>query len=404
MNQNNSHLIAGFFRYHREKMNYSLRGLVGDGKVVDLSSLSAFENGKKILSDEQMVWLFDRIEKDYFKVINLYEFNKEYESIIEYLCLGESKKAETLYLQCVENGVCESLGTMNFTVLNYVLTSIYDKNIKSDDLCLEMYNLMDDRQKAIINIAKTNIEIKKGNFQLGIEILKQSEMITYNPRIRAWMIQQYGRLYGLTGNFAEATVALLEAKQRYGEFLGIIRMIQIELNLGSIYTLTNSFSKAEEAYTSAYRSSLLLNGSSYLLTKCFNSLCWLYFKINDYDRVKDLMIDKPNDLVENKNTFFVLAWANYKLGNKDEAAKLAKLGQDKFQDNEYACIVYKYIENAALGKRTGQDTLLKKVIDTKDYEHNQMIDELFTYELIDIYERRKNYEKAFKYAKKLLNR
>ena len=46
-NSNKSHMIAGFFRYHREQLNYSLRGLVDSTDVVDLSSLSAFENGKK---------------------------------------------------------------------------------------------------------------------------------------------------------------------------------------------------------------------------------------------------------------------------------------------------------------------------------------------------------------------
>ena len=43
-------------------------------------------------------------------------------------------------------------------------------------------------------------------------------------------------------------------------------------------------------------------------------------------------------------------------------------------------------------------------IETEDYDHDALTEKLFTYELIDIYERRKNYEKAFKYAKKLLNR
>ena len=74
MNQNNSHLIAGFFRYHREKLNYSLRGLVGDGKVVDLSSLSAFEHGKKTLTDIQLSSLFQMIGYDYKVLLHSYNF------------------------------------------------------------------------------------------------------------------------------------------------------------------------------------------------------------------------------------------------------------------------------------------------------------------------------------------
>jgi hypothetical protein len=67
-------------------------------------------------------------------------------------------------------------------------------------------------------------------------------------------------------------------------------------------------------------------------------------------------------------------------------------------------MVYEYIEKACKGIKTGQDALLRKIIETEDYDNTAEIKELFTYEIIDIYERRKNYEKAFKYAKKLLNR
>ena len=76
--QNKSHLIAGFFRYHREKLNYSLRGLVGDGSVVDLSSLSAFEHGKRKLTEIQLRWLFNKIGFEYEDLLKNCSFAKEY--------------------------------------------------------------------------------------------------------------------------------------------------------------------------------------------------------------------------------------------------------------------------------------------------------------------------------------
>jgi len=234
--------------------------------------------------------------------------------------------------------------------------------------------------------------------------LKDADQLTYNPKIRSWICHKYGIVYSFIGNYAEATVALLEAKNRYAEFLGIIRLIQTNLNLGNVYTLTKSYEKAEESYLIAYERALMLKESTGLLTKCFNSLCWLYFERNQYDKLKEVIDNKPDNLVESENTLFVLAWAYYKLGLVDECVKYCKEARNKYLDREYPQVVFTYIENAALGKKTGQDALLKKAITMKDYEHNQMIDELFTRELIDIYERRKNYEKAFKYAKKLLNR
>ena len=57
--------------------------------------------------------------------------------------------------------------------------------------------------------------------------------------------------------------------------------------------------------------------------------------------------------------------------------------------------MYKYIERASEGIKTCQEALLKKAISMKDYEHTKMIDELFTHELMTLYERRGNYEKAF---------
>ena len=141
-----------------------------------------------------------------------------------------------------------------------------------------------------------------------------------------------------------------------------------------------------------------------MLTKCFNSLCWLYFETNQYDKVNDLLNNKPEELVESRNTYFILAWAYYKLGKNEEAVKYCREGLEKFSKYTYVCMIYEYIEKACRGIKTGQDALLRKIIETEDYDHDALTEKLFTYELIDIYERRKNYEKAFKYAKKLLNR
>lgn len=404
MNANKSHLIAGFFRYHREKLNYSLRGLVQDGSVVELSSLSDFEHGKRNLSEEQLIFLFKLIGFDYLKVINSYEFIDEYHQIMELIYLGEIMHAENLFNDYVEKDVFNTLGCLYFSLLGYVIGYIRN-HVNNNHSIIENCNyLLNNNENAVIKIAKANDMIYHGKFNDALEILKDAEHLTLDLKIRAWIAHQFGRVYILSGNYADATVALLEAKNRYADFLGIIRLIQTNLNLGNVYSLTNSYNKAEESYLIAYERCLMLKESTGLLTKCFNSLCWLYFERNQYDKVKELVENKPDNLVESKNTYFVLAWGNYKLNNVDEAVKYAVEAQTKYSDNEYACTVYKYIENAALGKKTGQDSLLKKAIAMKDYEHNQMIDELFTKELIEIYERRKNYEKAFKYAKKLLNR
>ena len=404
MLQNNSHLIAGFFRYHREKLNYSLRGLVGDGKIVDLSSLSAFEHGKKILTNEQLSALFLLIGYDYNNVISSYDFTKEYNEILEYIYLGETKHAKHLFKLSVDQNVFESLGCINFSLLQYVLASANVKGIEMDDACLMFEEFYKDEQLSILHIAQSNDKLNNGYFDEAISLLKESGKISYNPKVRAWISHQFGRIYGMTGNYAEATLALLDAKQRYGEFLGFIRMIQADLNLGNVYSLTKSYEKAEESYEEAFRRSLLLKNSSWLLTKCFNSLCIHYFDTNQYEKVAKLLNNKSAELVESRNTYFVLAWGYYKTGKYEESVRYCEDGLEKFCEYSFVCMVYEYIEKACKGIKTGQDALLRKIIETEDYDNTAEIKELFTYEIIDIYERRKNYEKAFKYAKKLLNR
>lgn len=401
---NKSHLIAGFFRYHREKLNYSLRGLVGNGSVVELSSLSDFEHGKRQLREDQLVYLFKLIGYDYYEVINAYDFENEYHQILGWIYLGEIKRAEVLYSSCIEKNVYCTLGCLGFCVLRYVFASIRMKNDEDAMIALKCESLLENDQIVVIKIADAINKLNQGLFDVAIEILKYAEDITYNPKIRAWICHQYGIAYSFMGNYAEATVALLEAKNRYADFLGIIRLIQTNLNLGNVYSLTNSYAKAEESYLIAYERALMLKESTGLLTKCFNSLCWLYFETNEYDKVRDLLENKPDELVESRNTYYILAWANYKLGNVEESIKYCEAGLDKFKDYSYVCMIYEYIKKACKGIKTGQDALLKKIIETEDYDHDKLTERLFTLELIDIYERRKNYEKAFKYAKKLLNR
>ena len=404
MNQNNSHLIAGFFRYHREKLNYSLRGLVGDGKVVDLSSLSAFENNKRMLSKQELSFLFDQIGFDYCTVLNNYAFDQEYTQILEFIIFGDTKQAEKMYLSCVDRGVFSTLGSINFTLLQYFLAGLNSQQILTDDICHKLILYYDIEKQSILKISDSIHARNNGEFVVAIEMLKEAEQMSYNLKLRAFVSHQFGIYYGLLGNYAEATVSLLEAKRKYGEIFGLIPLIQVNLSLGTVYFLTNSYSKAEGVYIEAYQGTLLLKNSSHLLTKCFNSLCWFYFNTNQYNKVNELLSDKPDNLCDSTNTYFVLSWASYKVANFEDAVKYALEGQKKFNNDEYACTVYKYIENAALGKKTGQDALLKKAIEMKNKENSNEFNELLIREIIDIYERRKNYEKAFKYAKKLLNR
>ena len=404
MNQNNSHLIAGFFRYHREKLNYSLRGLVGDGKVVDLSSLSAFERGKKILSENQLSKLFQMIGYDYENVLSSYNFEKEYKTLCQHISLSEIKQAVTLFKDCKSRGVFSSLGCINFSLIQYVLSSINDKYITFDHSCILNEQLYTTEQKVLLKIAKAYQLKNIGCFEKAIEILKEANTMSNDSHIRAFISQEFGIYYGLLVNYAEATVSLLDAKKRYGELLGFVSLIQVNLNLGSVYSLTYSYDKAEESFLEAYTKALFLKESSHLLTKCFNSLCVHYFDTNQYLKINDLLNNKPDELVESRNTYFVLAWGYYKIGNYEESIKYCEEGLKKFSEYSYVCMVYEYIEKACKGIKTGQDALLRKIIETEDYDNTAEIKELFTYEIIDIYERRKNYEKAFKYAKKLLNR
>ncbi|MBR5289503.1 MAG: hypothetical protein IKU28_00715 [Erysipelotrichaceae bacterium] len=377
---------------------------MGDGKVVDLSSLSAFEHGKRNLNEEQLIWLFETIGYDYDEVVKSYDFEKEYLNIVDAICLGETQNAESLFFSCVENGAFNTLGCINFSLLKYVLSTMNSKRILVDSTCIMFEEMYSPIQKAILQVAKA-CELKiLGDFDSAIRLLKEAERMIYDLKIQAWITHLYGVIYGLVGNYVEAAVALLKAKQNYGDFLSVIRMIQTELNLGNIYLSTLSYKKAEESYLIAYQQSMNLKDSSYLLTKCFNSLCWLYFETNQYDKVKNLLLNKPLELVESRNTYFVLAWSYYKIGNYEESIRYCKEGLEKFTDYSYVCMIYEYIMKACKGIKTGQDALLRKIIETEDYDHDALTEKLFTYEIIDIYERRKNYEKAFKYAKKLLNR
>ena len=401
---NKSHLIAGFFRYHREKLNYSLRGLVSNGSVVELSSLSDFEHGKRQLHEDQLVYLFKLIGYDYYEVINAYDFERDYQEIIEHIILGETEAAENKFYYCCEKGVFNSLGTLNFSIIEYFFLVLDEKITGEDFLAYKLTHLMNNDQVAILRVTYSIYKINQGLFNDSIEILNDVEKNTYNAKIQAWIKYLISRPYVLSGNYVEATISLIESKRRYGEIIGIIRMIQSNLSLGTVYSLTNSYAKAEESYLIAYERALMLKESTGLLTKCFNSLCWLYFETNEYDKVRDLLDNKPDELVESRNTYYILAWANYKLGNVEESIKYCEAGLDKFKEYSYVCMIYEYIKKACKGIKTGQDTLLKKIIETEDYDHDKLTERLFTLELINIYERRKNYEKAFKYAKKLLNR
>lgn len=403
MNINN--LIAGFFRYHREKLNYSQTGLIDDSSPVSVSSLCDFENGKKTLNNEQLIYLFKQIHFDYFNVIKSNSFNKEYITILELIYSGELDSAIDIFEQCLSQGVFDTLGSLNFSLLDYIFTVCWKKEIsQNQSIILHCVNLLTVDQKALLRICEGKLAKDDGRFEDAVSCLKDVYSITYNNSIRAWALYQLGTVYIQMGNYVEALSVTLKARNIYAETLNIKRLIHVNLNLGIMYMYTNSATNAEESYSLALHAAKQLKDSKKIVTKCFNSLCWLYIKTNQYDKINQLIDNELNELILNENTLFVLAWAYYKTGRADECVKYCKEAREKYKDREYPQVVFTYIENAVKGKKTGQTPLLRKAITMKDYEHNKEIDELFTLELIDIYERRKNYENAYKYARKLLNR
>lgn len=403
MNKNN--LIAGFFRYHREKLNYSQTGLIDDSSPVSVSSLCDFENGKRALSEHQLKYLFNLIDINYSELINTYSFEKEYHQILEYIYSGDLDQATLLFRRCISEHVEQSLGLFLFVFLEYVIKVVRKKELLNDDfIILNCRSLLDSEQKAILKICEGKFAKHDGRFNDAITCFVDVQSMTYNNKIRAWAFYQLSMVYILCSNYIEALSATLEAKKLYSDKLCLKRLIQVNINLAILYMNTNSYNKAEETYKMVLESLKDFRDSKKLVTRCFNNLCWLYFKTNQYDKISELIDNELNELILSENTLFVLAWAYYKTERVDECVKYCKEAREKYKDREYPQVVFTYIENAVKGKKTGQTPLLRKAITMKDYEHNKEIDELFTLELIDIYERRKNYENAYKYARKLLNR
>ncbi|MBP3398529.1 MAG: hypothetical protein J6K75_02110 [Erysipelotrichaceae bacterium] len=403
MNKNN--LIAGFFRYHREKLNYSQRGLINDSSPVKESSLCDFENGKRTLNEEQLVYLFQQIGYDYYDVINRYSFSNEFSKIMNFIYLADFDDAIDLFKECKEKGVFDSLGALKFAVLDYLFKILYRENLLVDqDIILSCANLMSTELYNVLRIAQGILLKYKGNNKESIICFKEVLNSSYDENVRAWSFSQIGTAYDSDGDYYNAQKYTEEALSIYSRTMNFKKMIQLNLTLGTICMHIDACEHAEDSYKKAYESSLELKDFYKVTTRCFENICWLYFITNQYNKFEQFTTEEIGNLVLNENTYFVLAWAYYKTGRVEECVKYCKEAREKYKDREYPQIVFTYIERAVLGKKSGQDTLLKKAITMEDYEHNKEIDELFTLELIDIYERRKNYEKAYKYTRKLLNR
>ena len=356
MNKNN--LIAGFFRYHREKLNYSQTGLIDDSSPVSVSSLCDFENGKRTLSDKQLKYLFNLIGYDYFEVLDTNNYENEYFQILEYIYEGEINDATMLYQRCLSEKAHDTIGAFYFVLLDYVIKIVRKKEIASEDMILlDCISLLDSDQKAILKICEGKAAKDVGRFDDAIRCFIDVQSMTYDLNIRAWAYYQLGATYILTCNYVEALSSTMEARKIYAESLNFKRLIHVNLNLGILYMSTNSYSNAEESYRLALDAANQLKDAKKVITRCFNCLCWLYIKTNQYDKISELIDNELNELILSENTLFVLAWAYYKTERIDECVKYCKEAREKYKDREYPQVVFTYIENAVKGKKTGQTPL-----------------------------------------------
>ena len=230
MNKNN--LIAGFFRYHREKLNYSQRGLINDSSPVKESSLCDFENGKRMLNEEQLVYLFRQIGFDYFDVLNSYDFSNEYNHIITEILNGNINNAEALYLECVNKDVYNTLGTLLFSLIAYLLGILTNFNkIELNDCILKLRNHLDDDHVAILNICEAKMLINNGKFNEAIILYNNSLSLTFDNNLRSWIFLMLGNTYSKNGDYYNAQKHIENALSIYSQNLNFRKMIQANLYL-----------------------------------------------------------------------------------------------------------------------------------------------------------------------------
>lgn len=395
-------LNRSYYKNIRIYKGYSLREL---SKLTGIhyQQINRFEQGEFDLDNQQVQILQEILNfSEYFnctsyeRALNL--FNEFYASVVK----NDNNLSD--YIKMIPEHYSDINEKIVYLVIQYVISVLDKDEIKSHEIeCFLSKCIIDNKLLYHVFFDYKGVHLFNNNQYIeSIELFKNLLSLDLNDAVKSMVLYHLGFVYKNMNNLIDAFTIFTNAKEGFHSNNNLSRVFGCNLMLANILLRSRKYEDAEREYLDCLHFGNSINIKASEIAKVYRNLSWLFIRKEDYEKAelyldKAKLIDAKHDLVYVYDT-----WITYKKKKYNTAKKKIKFYKSLTTDSEVVMILdlfesLCYTEDRKPTLKTVEQC--KKVYEYFDLTNNVDLTLFYLDILIELLDRRKDYEKIAFYQK-----
>lgn len=395
-------LDRSYYKNIRIYKGYSLREL---SKLTGIhyQQINRFEQGEFDLNNQQIQKLQEALNfSEYFNSTSyeyaLILFNKFYASVVK----NDTNLSD--YIKMIPEHHSDINEKIVYLVIQYVNNVLDMDEINSHEIeCFLSKSIIDNKLLYHVYLDYKGVHLFNNNQYIeAIELFKKLLTLDLNDVVKSMVLYHLGFVYKNMNNLIDAFTIFTNAKENFHSNNNLYRVFGCNLMLANILLRSRKYEEAEIEYLEClhFGNSIEIEASE--IAKVYRNLSWLMIKEKDYDKA-EFYLDKAKSIDENHDLVYVYdTWITYKKKKYNTAKKKIKYYKSLTTDSEVIMILdlfesLCYTEDRKPTLKTVEQC--EKVYEYFDLTNNVDLTLFYFDILLDLLNRRKDYEKLAFYQK-----
>lgn len=395
-------LDRSYYKNIRIYKGYSLREL-SRLTGIHYQQINRFEQGEFDLNNQQIQILQEALNfSEYFNSTSyeyaLILFNKFYSSVVK----NDTNLSD--YIKMIPEHHSDINEKIVYLVIQYVNNVLDMDEINSHEIeCFLSKSIIDNKLLYHVYLDYKGVHLFNNNQYIeAIELFKKLLTLDLNDVVKSMVLYHLGFVYKNMNNLIDAFTIFTNAKENFHSNNNLYRVFGCNLMLANILLRNRKYEDAEREYLEClhFGNSIEIEASE--IAKVYRNLSWLMIKEKDYDKA-EFYLDKAKSIDENHDLVYVYdTWITYKKKKYNTAKKKIKHYKSLTTDSEVIMILdlfesLCYTEDRKPTLKTVEQC--EKVYEYFDLTNNVDLTLFYLDILLDLLNRRKDYEKLAFYQK-----
>lgn len=391
-----------YYKNIRIYKGFSLREL---SKLTGIhyQQINRFEQDMFDLNDQQIQILQEILNfseyynrTSYMGAMNL--FNEFYASVVK----NDANLSD--YIKMIPEHHSDINEKIVYLVIQYVISVLDKDEIKSHEIeCFLSKCIIDNKLLYHVFLDYKGVHLFNNNQYIeSIELFKNLLSLDLNDAVKSMVLYHLGFVYKNMNNLIDAFTIFTNAKENFHSNNCLSRVFGCNLMLANILLRSRKYEVAEIEYLECLHFGNSIDIEASEIAKVYRNLSWLMIKEKNYDKA-EFYLDKAKLIDANHDLVYVYdTWITYKKKKYNTAKKKIKNYKCLTTDSEVVMILDLFESLCYLEDRKPTLKIVeqcKKVYEYFDLTNNVDLTLFYLDILIELLDRRKDYEKLAFYQK-----